>query len=537
MAGVSPPAAVPHEEVGTRHGLDRMLSEVPYHALLLSAYPVLLLYSDNVVDVPPADVAGPLAVVLGVAALLLAVFAVLLKSWPRAGLIVVAVVMPFLFAGLVVDSFEDSWPDVFLVRLHLIVIVGWVAIAASGIYVALKLGARLATATRLLNIVSVVLIALPLVPLTEDLRTSGTERNRERAVTVSSNVQSETDLRDVYHLVFDRYGSDASFESGPGIDNSEFTAWLRARGFQVVGDARANFERTVLSLAAVHDMSLHGDLMEAGDAHYDDLVERIRTSRAASIFKDAGYDYLVTGSYWVPSAYSPIADHTIKPRYEVSFGSVLADRSLLTSLEALHAMVTSGSMYGSLGQRAASTHEQFELVRALAGLSGPKLVFAHFLVPHEPYVFMADGSVDVNNASHETQLAYTNHRLQRVIETLLDVPEADQPIIIVQADEGPYPERYDEDRDDFDWTTATADELVTKFGVLNAFHLPGPAGEAALPSGLSLVNTYPEIMRRYLGLDVENVPDRVFAMVDGNRFDVFEITGDVEAAFEELLPG
>ena len=69
-----------------------------------------------------------------------------------------------------------------------------------------------------------------------------------------------SERRDIYHLVFDRYGSERSLALGPGIDNSEFVGWLRERGFQVVDDARANFERTVLSLSAIHDMSLHEDL-------------------------------------------------------------------------------------------------------------------------------------------------------------------------------------------------------------------------------------------------------------------------------------
>ena len=77
---------------------------------------------------------------------------------------------------------------------------------------------------------------------------------------------------------------------------------------------------------------------------------------------------------------------------------------------------------------------------------------------------------------------------------------------------------------------------MTKFGVLDAFYLPGPEGEATLPDGLSLVNTYPEIIRRYFGTDVERVPDMVHAMVGGYYFDVFDITDEVDDAFEELVP-
>lgn len=516
--------------------LDHVLSEVPFHALLLAAYPVLLLYGDNVVDVAPSDVVVPLALVLGIAALLLTILARLLGSWPRAGVVVTVTLVPFLLAGLLVDALEASWPDDFPARLHALVVALWLAVAGIGIYVALKLHRYLGTVTRLLNIISVVLLVLAMLPAVGDFRTSGSERDPEDAITASADAAEGSTQRDIYHLIFDRYGSDSSLELSRGIDNSEFTDWLRATGFQVVDDARANFERTALSLSAVHDMSLHEDLMAAETANYDELVDRIRTSRAASTLKASGYDYIVAGSWWGPSAFSPIADLTVKPRYVMSFGSALADRSLLPSLETLAAIVTRRSIDGSERQIASATENQFASLPALSDQPSPKLVFAHFLVPHDPYVFLQDGTVDGANASYETQLAFTNEQLRHVIEDLLAVPEEDQPIIILQADEGPYPERYDQGRDEFDWTTATAEELVTKFGVLNAFYLPGSEGEAALPDGLSLVNTYPEILRRYLGLDIENLDDRVYTMVNGNYFDTIEVTDEVDAAFAELVP-
>jgi len=537
MTEASPSAAVVAQAKNEpRSGLDNVLGDVPFHALLLSAYPVLLLYADNVVDVAPSEVVFPLLAVVGIAALLLAVLARLLHSWTRAGIIVVATVVPFLLAGLVIDTLEASWPDQFLLRLHAIAAAVWLAAAGVGTYVALKLGSRLRTVTQVLNIVSVVLVVLAIMPVIGDVRMSGAEHDRDHAIAASSGTTPRVGQRDIYHLVFDRYGSEASLALGPGIDNSAFMDWLRDRGFQVVDDARANFERTALSLSAVHDMSLHEDLLDAGDANYDELVDRIRTSRAASTLKEAGYDYIVSGSWWGPSAYSPIADLTIKPRFVMSFGSALVDRSLLPSLEVLYALATSGSVDGSERQIAAGTRDQLEAVRALGERTSPKLVFGHLLVPHEPYVLLADGTFDSSNASYETQLAYTNDQLRLIIDTLLDVPEDERPIIILQADEGPYPDRYDEDRDSFDWTTATAEEFVTKFGVLNAFYLPGAEGEAALPDGLSLVNTYPEVIRRYLGLDIGNLPDRVFSMVGGDHFDVFEVTEIVDAAFEELVP-
>ena len=282
-------------------------------------------------------------------------------------------------------------------------------------------------------------------------------------------------------------------------------------------------------------MSLHEDLMAAAHPGYDDLVDDIRSSRAASTLKELGYDYIVAGSWWGPSAYSPLADRTIEPRFVMSFGSALVDRSLLPSLEAIAAFATSASVDGSTLQVAATTENQFASLGSLGLQSGPKLVFAHLLVPHDPYVFLADGTVDSEKATYESQLRYTNEMIKQLVGALLEQPEDKQPIIILQADEGPYPKRYLDGRDDFDWATATDEEIVSKFGVLDAFYLPGAEGEPPLREGLSLANTYPEILRRYFGMESEAVADRTYAMVGGDYFNVVDITERVDAAFERLV--
>ena len=118
-------------------------------------------------------------------------------------------------------------------------------------------------------------------------------------------------------------------------------------------------------------------------------------SRAASTLKELGYDYVLAGSWWGPSAYSDLADQTIEPRFVMSFGSALLDRSLLPSLEAMAG--TSPPRARSMApvsQVAATTEDQFQSISSLSEQPGPKLVFAHFLVPHDPYVFLADGTVD-----------------------------------------------------------------------------------------------------------------------------------------------
>jgi hypothetical protein len=175
-------------------------------------------------------------------------------------------------------------------------------------------------------------------------------------------------------------------------------------------------------------------------------------------------------------------------------------------------------------RHADAARHQFKAIKAHTADPGRTYVFAHILLPHAPYVFLEDGTFDLKAASFETQLAYTNRRLRELIEPLLRLPEEQRPIIILQADEGPYPERLKLDRDNFDWSTATEDELRSKFGILSAMYLPGPEGEEPLREDISAINTYPELFRRYFGADIDDRSDRVMASSRARPYDLIDIT-------------
>jgi hypothetical protein len=181
------------------------------------------------------------------------------------------------------------------------------------------------------------------------------------------------------------------------------------------------------------------------------------------------------------------------------------------------------------------TERQFARLAEIRSEPGPKYVFAHVLVPHDPYLFLEDGSFDPEQATFATQLGYANARIRAFVEPLLELPPEEQPIIVLQADEGPYPTRYAGARDAFDWHGASDDELLTKFGVLDAMYLPGAEGQAELPAGMTLVNTFPEIFERYFGIVVPRAPDRSFAIGPGGPYDLLDITGSLDAAAEGRL--
>jgi hypothetical protein len=99
-------------------------------------------------------------------------------------------------------------------------------------------------------------------------------------------------------------------------------------------------------------------------------------------------------------------------------------------------------------------------------------------------------------------------------------------VILLQSDEGPFPERYRADEWGFRWRGATDEELEEKFGILLAMRLPQTDLEAeGFHDALTPVNAFRIIFNARFGTDLPLLPDRTWAHEDLSHFyDFFEIT-------------
>jgi hypothetical protein len=156
-------------------------------------------------------------------------------------------------------------------------------------------------------------------------------------------------------------------------------------------------------------------------------------------------------------------------------------------------------------------------------LGGPKFVHFQLALDHEPYVFRPDGSFitadEERDLTHEEeyveQLKYTNAQMLKWVDQVLDVPAAERPIMVLLADEGPWPWGYRRDERGFDWTAASPEELKQKFGILNAVYLPDKdPEEAGFYDTITPVNQFRVLFNAEFGLDLPLLPDRNYIWPD-----------------------
>jgi hypothetical protein len=115
------------------------------------------------------------------------------------------------------------------------------------------------------------------------------------------------------------------------------------------------------------------------------------------------------------------------------------------------------------------------------------------------------------------QLEYTNERVLQVLDELLGQSHDSDPIVILQADEGPYNRQVVSN-----WRSASAEDYQLKFGILNAYYLPG-ATAAPLYPNITPVNTFRLVFDRYFGAEFPLLEDRVYAFGD-SIYDNVDIT-------------
>jgi hypothetical protein len=511
------------------------IGDWPLHPFLAAAYPVLAIWALNVGQlVPVGDVLASLVIAVAGTGVLLLLMRVLLGQTARAALVATVVVTLFFSYGYAWNGIQWVLPP--QLANHAVLLASWVAIALVGAGVLLR-WPRAPALTAPLNVAGTILLAMSLVPLGLHAASLPTIASPDRDAVASPAARRTT--RDIYWIIMDRYGSASVLEESYGFDNGPFLDALRDRGFYIAQDATANYVKTALSLASSRDIAyadmdaLRGEA--TGDDDWAPVHDRLDDSFEVQRQLSArGYAFVYLGSYWAPTASNAAADTNLRFAGAGSeFQSALADTTALRALS------------GPLDPRRTLweiTRFQFDGLERAAALNGPTFVHAHIGLPHDPFVFRADGSYQPEEETFDRtfedmfvdHVRYANSELLRIVDHLRDLPEEEQPIVVIQADEGPFPRRYREESSSFVWPEATDAELREKFGILNAFHLPGiDAEEAGLYPAISSVNTFRVILRAYHGMDLPPLPDRnlVFA-APGNNYELVDLTSRVRAAME-----
>ena len=330
---------------------------------------------------------------------------------------------------------------------------------------------------------------------------------------------------DIYYIVLDRYGGPGTLKKDFKFDNRPFLNLLRSKGFFVADEGRTNYPRTAQAVASTLDMRFL-DYLEgrSGPLNYGPVYKTLKRPRVARFLKGRGYRYIKLGSWWKATSSDPYADKNFKYERPEKV-NLYAEQEGLSRRERFR-----------MGEYLHRYWQYRQLREVIPKIDGPKFVWVHILCPHEPWVNAGDGRYMSNNPAarrffdrarplHRStkenfveQVKWTNTQLTKLVNKLLRGPESSHPVIVIQADEGPYSGLIPDNA-----TRVTIKKLKQKMFVMNAFYLPG-VPNPPLYRTLSSVNTFRLIFNLYFGTDYPLLPDRSFVFIYRNLYKFLDVT-------------
>jgi len=506
---------------------------------LLAAYPVLYLAASNPGQVSWSTAA---AVTLAVIGAVLVCF-VILRSFARspinAGAAAVVLVVMFFSYGQVM-----TWLDSFMVSLRLgdnqtpnildskpgirlTIAMAWGALALVGAWlVARAPWAGKHEFGKAMTFAAVLLLAGTAATSVLHSGNSTEERTALDSAGPDAAGSAASDP-DVYFIVLDGYARQDVLARYYGFDNSPFLNALRDKGFRIADQSSTNYNWTFLSLSSTLNLGYLQELfpqeLDAGGADRSVLYESIRNSLTARFLRDRGYRIVHFQSTWGATAVNPSADRQVRCEF-----SMYANEFVRTLVEATWL----GAFHSKASADLAKCHlASFSALSKIGADPGPKFVFAHYILPHHPYLFDRDGNV-LRNAvisnqfefqkrlwedrdSYLSQLEFTNRKVLEAVEGVL-ASSRTPPIIVIESDHGP----------GLASGLSQTDHLALRFANLGAYHLPGAPADL-MPVDGSAVNQFRRILSHYFGAALPALPDRHFVSSYGKPYSFREMPHDL----------
>lgn len=500
---------------------------IPFHPLLVGIAPVAILYGDNLLEVTLAAELRAFLASLLFAILLYVVLALLLQSWPRAGLAASLMLILLLSYGHLYNVARQVHLFGITLGRHRYMLPATFLLCGIILRWAWKKVISPSNLTRMFNIVSMALVALPLVRVVgfeAQSLVSDVRARKQGKVTVeglSSNISGADNLPDIYYIILDGYARADILEEFFELENAPFLLQLEQRGFRIASCSRSNYTLTSLSVSSTLNMSyLDAYPVDLKQANLNQIGEFARSSAVRRFLEQVGYKTVAFESGYFVSEWS---DADV---YLSNSSLVKKPFSGLNSFEAMYLSSTIGRIlvdirsftpdwlatfldyaYTEHRERALFILEQLEQVPALQ-IGGPKFVMAHLLAPHPPFVFGPNGEVITQRetfslvddilmqdredyiAGYRDQVRYVNQRVLHLVDVILERSEK-QPVIILQGDHGA-------------GRRMTSDFART--AILNAYHLPGGEQDRIYDS-ISPVNSFRVVLNAYLNVDLSLLDD------------------------------
>jgi hypothetical protein len=411
--------------------------------------------------------------------------------------------MLFFFAyGHVYGSLEGVKILGLVVGRHRYLFPLWLAVFGVGGWWIDKRGRRLESFSRVLNLVSIILLIIPVIQI------GVFEWHRHRSVTGTGSAAAtpvvpgvpallKDQLPDVYYIILDGYPRQDVLLQYHDFDNSDFIKQLEAIGFYIPSCSQSNYAMTNLSLASSLNMNYLEGLNP--NIHAIDLTDSIIHSETRQFLKGLGYNIvsfdsgiwfteLQDADYYINNVrpvVSSFFDFTRLSEFEVLF----VRTTVLRIVEESKAVWLDSLIQNPRKEEYDRILFEFDQLESSLSLPGPKFLFIHIMAPHSyPYIFDANGAFELSNSTDPAlgnELLFLNKRTLETVQAII-TQSKNPPIIIIQGDHGI--------------------DTEVRMANLIAYYFPNDGARVLYPT-ITPVNTFRLVFDTYFGQNLPLLPD------------------------------
>jgi hypothetical protein len=468
--------------------------------LLAAAFPILYLYGINVWVLDLASLKQPLGYSLLVAAAVYAGFFLLQRSVPSASLSATAFMLFYYTYGLLYNLLMK--PDRFPVyHFSLLPLVIALAIYVGFFISHLKPGVA-ASLKNILLMMSAVLVVYNLAVITPVEIQKAQQKKAPPIPVTGSNDNTGTKYPDIYYIIFDEF---AGFPANSAYFHSntiaQFNTFLQQHHFFVATNSRAVTINTQTEMASRLNLQQY---YLSDDPSVTNAV--LDNNKVMQVLKSYGYTTAVLNMFFQGIN----ADYTL-PYDPQQVSGMAADQFKQTFFGDTMFNAFSGYFLSATAaeqkQRDLILYTLNQTVNLPKSVTSPKFVYTHLLMPHEPYIFDANGNLlppedNYDNHFYIGQYEYTAKLAEDLITKLLaNADPANPPVIIVQSDEGA---RNIQRRDQNNVVLGGVLEnypIDNAYYILNAMYLPG-YDTSQLPDNLPPIDTFVVVLNHYLAAGI-----------------------------------
>jgi len=476
-----------------------------WHPLLLALYPILHLLARNTASVRPQAAYLSLAVTAVAVVIFWFTCSLVLRDRGKGTLLAALAAVLFFAHGHLLGLLGGA-----TMTAEILIAFGVLFLAVAG-WLLFRWPGDPRPWNRALDVASLALVIMALVPVVSSEMRPPTNLPPSAGQT---GIQAPLGyLPDIYIIILDAFGRADQLHTIYDVDLSGLQEHLARRGFVIAERAHANYCQTSLSLAALLNSAYLPELLPdyAPDLHDKTTLNAVvHRNRNVTRLRAMGYQLVTLAG---GSELSVQADPDVNYRGGAlnEFQSTLLATTPLPVLADLFHQGKTGRL-DPFAQHSQTVRYQFRKLPNATAAAGPKLVFAHIISPHPPFVLGPDGEEIKPDygftlrerrawngyvAGYAGQATWVAKQVQTTVDGIL-ASSRRTPVILIMGDHGPASRWIKNWRRTNSFDTTDPGIITERMSLFLALLMPPGTGGEVYPT-LTPINIFPLIYERCFG--------------------------------------